>query len=266
MAQSRQSKRKKSSRQKPSTVSRPNPLPAEIDGYKVRQSQRAKRLTIKVSSWGEVEVVVPPGTAASRVTQFLRSREDWIQKTKAKVQTERRAIAHETAVSRPPEIVLRALDETWTVSYTETNAPNVTVEVNFTQHQLSVTGQIDQISLCHELLGRWVRDYARHHLTSWLEQVSKHTRLPFNRVAIRRQKTRWGSCSSQKNINLNDKLLFLPKDLVHYVLVHELCHTIHLNHSPKFWALVEEKEPNYHALDKELRTAWRYVPRWLTES
>lgn len=261
MAKSRQSKQNTSRKTAPS-----QPLPAQINGYKVRQSRRAKRLSIKVSSWGEVEVVVPPDMAASRVTQFLNSREDWIQSTKAKVQAERRAIAHETAVSRPPAIVLRALDETWTVSYKETNAPNVAVDVNCKHHQLSMTGQIDQISLCHQLLGRWVRDYARYHLILWLEKVSKQTQLSYNRVAIRRQKTRWGSCSSKRNINLNDKLLFVPKDLVHYVLVHELCHTIHLNHSPQFWALVQEKEPNYRVLDKELRTAWRYVPRWLTES
>ncbi len=265
MARLRSAKRKRPSKSSSSKSSPPEPLPTEINGYKVRQSRRAKRLSIKVSNWGEVEVVVPPGMAASRVAQFLKSREVWIQSTQAKVQAERRAIAHETAISRPSEIVLRALDEIWAVSYKSSDAQNVAVDVDSAQHRLYVTGQIDQIALCHQLLGRWIRDYAYSHLSPWLEQVSKQTQLPFKRLTVRRQKTRWGSCSSQKNINLNDKLLFVPRDLVHYVLVHELCHTIHLNHSPKFWALVEEKEPNYHLLDKELRTAWRYVPRWLTE-
>jgi len=49
---------------------------------------------------------------------------------------------------------------------------------------------------------------------------------------------------------------------VRYVFIHELCHTIHMNHSPKFWALVAEKEPNYQQIDRELRKAWRYVPAW----
>ncbi len=59
------------------------------------------------------------------------------------------------------------------------------------------------------------------------------------------------------------KLLFLPPELVRYVFVHELCHTVHMNHSREFWRFLAVKEPGYMELDKQLRTAWRLVPAWL---
>jgi predicted metal-dependent hydrolase len=64
-------------------------------------------------------------------------------------------------------------------------------------------------------------------------------------------------------ISLNYKLLFLPPEVVRYVFVHELCHTIHMNHSTAFWNLVAEKEPDYECLDTELQNVWRYVPAWV---
>jgi hypothetical protein len=100
-------------------------------------------------------------------------------------------------------------------------------------------------------------------LIPWLRQTSQEIKLPFNRAAVRGQKTLWASCSSKSNISLNFKLLFLPPHLVRYVFIHELCHTIHLNHSRKFWALVAEKEPNYRQYDAELNKAWVYIPEWL---
>ncbi len=77
--------------------------------------------------------------------------------------------------------------------------------------------------------------------------------LTFNRLSIRNQKSRWGSCSSKKNININYKIIFLTPRQQDYIIVHELCHLQHMNHSPKFWALVEQLIPEYRTLRKELR-------------
>ena len=63
--------------------------------------------------------------------------------------------------------------------------------------------------------------------------------------------------------SLNLKMLFIPEDLIRYALIHELCHTEHLNHSREFWALLKHHEPDYTKKDEKLRSAWLFVPAWL---
>jgi predicted metal-dependent hydrolase len=107
---------------------------------------------------------------------------------------------------------------------------------------------------------------AEAELLPWLRRVSQEVHLPYHQAAVRGQKTIWASCSGKKNISLNYKLLFLPSDLVRYVFIHELCHTVHLNHSAHFWNLVAEKEPDYRLYDTELNKAWCYIPEWVERS
>lgn len=75
----------------------------------------------------------------------------------------------------------------------------------------------------------------------------------YGRVTIRNVKTRWGSCSKKGNLNFNYRIVFLPKELADYLVVHELCHLGEFNHSQKFWDLVAKAQPNYKKLRKELR-------------
>ena len=75
----------------------------------------------------------------------------------------------------------------------------------------------------------------------------------YNRVAIRNQKRRWGSCSSLKNLNFNYKLIFLPYELADYIIVHELCHLQELHHGPAFWQKVETMLPDYKERMSKLR-------------
>lgn len=77
--------------------------------------------------------------------------------------------------------------------------------------------------------------------------------ISHGRVSIRNQQTRWGSCSREKNLSFNYRIVKLPLALADYVIVHELCHCVELNHSAKFWALVRKAIPNYTALRRSLR-------------
>ena len=77
--------------------------------------------------------------------------------------------------------------------------------------------------------------------------------ITYGRVSVRKQKTRWGSCSSKGNISLNFLLVRAPKDVMDYVIIHELCHRRHMNHSSSFWRLVETFDPNYRTHRKWLR-------------
>lgn len=81
---------------------------------------------------------------------------------------------------------------------------------------------------------------------------------------MRWQRSRWGSCSPSGTISLNTQLLFLPAPLAEYVLLHELCHTVNLDHSAAFWARVGMHEPGHRRLKRELRdVGWGHVPAWL---
>lgn len=79
---------------------------------------------------------------------------------------------------------------------------------------------------------------AQDDLFSRLEQFSNRYNLPYRRAAFRCQKTKWGSCSSQNHISLNINIVFLPTHLQDYILLHELCHVRHKNHSKSFWTLL----------------------------
>lgn len=86
-----------------------------------------------------------------------------------------------------------------------------------------------------------------------LAHFNAHYKLEYRCVSIKNAKTRWGSCSSKKNLNFNYKILFLAPEERDYVIVHELCHLQEFNHGPKFWELVEEQVPNWKVLRKSLK-------------
>lgn len=97
------------------------------------------------------------------------------------------------------------------------------------------------------------RERAREFVTRRLNHFNRHYGLAFGRVAIKNQKTQWGSCSSRKNLNFNYRVYFLPPRLADYVVVHELCHLRHFNHSRLFWNLIGETIEDYEGREAELR-------------
>lgn len=86
---------------------------------------------------------------------------------------------------------------------------------------------------------------ARLKITQAVEKINDFYGFKYQRIAIRDTKTRWGSCSAQKNLNFSFKLYFLPEELLEYVVAHELCHLREMNHSRDFWQLVSQTVPDY---------------------
>jgi predicted metal-dependent hydrolase len=96
------------------------------------------------------------------------------------------------------------------------------------------------------------REAARELVEKKLVHWNRYYNFSYNRVSIRNQRSRWGSCSSKGNLNFNYRILFLEEDLQDYLIVHELCHLQEMNHGPKFWRLVEQTIPNARSLQKKM--------------
>jgi len=86
---------------------------------------------------------------------------------------------------------------------------------------------------------------ARSYITNKANEFSRTFDFAFNRIAIKEQRSRWGSCSSLKNLNFNWRLIFAYPEVVDYVIIHELAHTKQMNHSSSFWNLLEDCMPDY---------------------
>lgn len=97
------------------------------------------------------------------------------------------------------------------------------------------------------------KDKAFELVRNKVEYFNQFYKFHYNKINIKNQKTRWGSCSSKKNLNFNYKLIFLSEELQNYLIVHELCHLKEFNHSKKFWDLVRLKIPNLNQISKILR-------------
>jgi hypothetical protein len=229
-----------------------HPRASSSIGYTVRISSRAKRARIEVSPHGEVKVVVPKRFDLNFIPDFVARHQIWLTNTLNKLQRYSSSLE-----AHPNECELRALNEHWSLNYTvHCQAPA------FYADDENKYLDLNSASNVYASLNHWLHQRAQIHLPVMLAQMSDKLQLPFAKVNIKNQKTRWGSCSSKKNINLNRNLLFLPRDVVDYLLVHELCHTVHMNHSPRYWRLVKSYLPDFQAYDSQLRHAMRVVPAW----
>jgi predicted metal-dependent hydrolase len=208
-----------------------------------------------------LEVVIPRGFGRRHIPALLESKRGWIERAAARVQARQRRLEHEPA-GLPERIVLPALAEEWEVDYSGGGAPAGAV-VRERSGRLVVTGDADDFDACRRALCRWLGRRARRTLLPRLAVLSYQNQFPYERATVRQQRTRWGSCSRKKTISLNARLLLLPPAVVDYVLIHELCHTSEMNHSPRFWALVEAHDPEFRAHKKVLRQSAKELPRWL---
>ncbi len=227
-------------------------------GFTVRESGRARRLSIKVYPRGRVEVVVPRRTRAAEVRQFVEANADWIRKTRASFAGDRTP----EPFSLPLHVDLRGIDRRFRVQYRQTRAGT---DVRFRRQRDGVllSGRVDDETRCVAALKRWMTAVARDAYLPRLKDLAVMTGQAFNGLHVRGQRTCWGSRSSTGTISLNYCLLFLDPRHLRYVMIHELCHGRHMNHSRKFWNLVGRHEPDYRRLDRELNNAWQNIPTWV---
>jgi hypothetical protein len=221
------------------------------------ESARARRLSVRVYASGRVEVVRPRGVSERAVRAFVQRHRDWIERRRAAALRERPP----PAAFPPPSIELPAFDETWRLHLAGGRSP-VRV-IARAGGLLEVRGEIESPDRLAHALQRWVMQHVREPLARQLAALSAETGLAFSRLTVRRQRTRWGSCSVRGVISVNACVAFQPPAVVRYLLLHELVHTRHMNHSARFWRAVAEHVPRWRELDRQLLAGWRHVPAWM---
>ena len=169
--------------------------------YKLKLSQRAKRLRLAIYNNGNLVVTAPSHLSLKVVEKFIREKANWI---------------------------IKKLD------YFKNN-PRQVLTKGTRQEYLKYKKQA--LSL----------------VQTRLAYFSKIYNFKFNKLSVRNQSTRWGSCSKQGNLSFNFKIALLPDKLADYIIVHEMCHLKEFNHSKKFWNLVQQIIPDYLKLRRELK-------------
>jgi hypothetical protein len=232
--------------------------PDNMSGFSVRESGRARRLSIKVFPRGRVEVVVPKRTRPADVREFVEAHRDWIDKARASF-----------AAEHPPEpfalpslVQLKGIEQQFLIRYVPEGGAR-TVRYRSKGDAVVLSGDTENESLCVQALKRWLLSLAKREYAPRLRSLSALTGNSYKRLHVRGQRTCWGSHSSNGTISLNYCLMFLDPAHLRYVMIHELCHARHMNHSRRFWGLVGKFEPGYRVLDKDLNSSWKKIPTWV---
>lgn len=222
--------------------------------YQLTISARAKYLNLKINKKG-LQVTAPVGMKEKDINAFIKQKKNWIIKHLSQVASKQQPFVF------PKQLILHAIDKTIKIFY-EFNSEKTASMIMRPDNQFVYFGIRDQniFTICVKEL---LKQIAKAELIPWLYQLSKACHLSIASATIRDATTRWGSCSSRKSISLNSKLLFLPKVFVRYTMIHELCHTKQMNHSEKFWRLVEKYDANFKQHKKIAQLANQYLPDWI---
>jgi predicted metal-dependent hydrolase len=228
---------------------------------RIRLSARARRLSIRVYPDARVEVVVPPRARPREVEQFIAAHREWIDSKRAVALRNR----PEPQPFPPERLELRSSTEFWRLHLAGGQGRLRLVEMpgqGAAERVLRVTGATSNDKL-RAALRTWLLRTAHRVLAPRVAALAAATGVQYSQVSIRRQRSRWGSCSARGTISLNCCLLFQRPEVVDYLIVHELMHVKHMNHSARFWQAVERHCADWRALDRELVQGWRHVPRWV---
>lgn len=206
---------------------------------KIIRSNR-KTLSVSVTALGELIVRAPMRLSEERIFAFLTEKQAWILRQKSKTAG---------AGSRLPTENLDGfrfllLGEEYTVRLYD--GARIVCRAEEKALFLPKTNS-------KERLVKWLKDNARRILTELTESYSARLNAPYRSIAITSAKSRWGSCSGENAIRYTFRLIYAPKAVVEYVVVHELCHVFEKNHSSAFWALVARSIPDWKTRRKWLK-------------
>ena len=204
--------------------------------YTVRRSDRARRVRVTVDPERGVLVTVPRRASQKVAEAAVVELRPWIERRLADVAAQRAAVEARGDT-------LPYLGETLDV-VREPGRKRVHRRGNLL---LVPAGD------AADAIERWYRRMAFDVIEPRLEEATQAIGRPYARLSIRNQRTRWGSCSSTGAMSFNWRLLLAPEEVLDYVIWHEACHLVHMDHSPRFWSLLRRHRPGYEAPRRWLR-------------
>lgn len=207
----------------------------DID-YRVRRSERARRVRITVDQRG-VEVVLPRRAAEREAVAAIRELQPWIQRRVRELEHAREAVA-----ARGDAVPY--LGQLLCVRH----EPGRTRVHRRGSELLAPAGPDREVAL-----ERWYRRAARQEIAPRLERACALAGSSYSKLTIRGQRTRWASCSRTGAMSFNWRLLLAPEAVLDYVVWHEVCHLQVMDHSPRFWSLLERWCPDYREHSRWLR-------------
>jgi predicted metal-dependent hydrolase len=220
--------------------------------YTIRRSDRARRLRIVVAPTG-VEVVLPRRMALRHAEAFVAEKRPWIEKTLRQYRAAEQAL--------PPI----CLDDGGAIPYLGRTLPiRVNVEPERTRPGVARRGRALHVGVItpgedavRDALTRWYRRRARVEISERLDWATLRAGSSYTKLQIRDPSSRWASCSSSGAMSFSWRLLLAPEPVLGYVVEHEVAHLDVLDHSKRFWNLLEKRCPDYREHEQWLR---RYGP------
>jgi predicted metal-dependent hydrolase len=214
--------------------------------YRIRRSQRVSNARIVVKP-GQVEIVAPLQIPEHKLHKFVQAKQEWVTQALKKmaasspqhsgfVPAEYKSGASMAYQGRDyPLAVKPSKLKRVKIEFTDGYTAYVPESMNPDEHNHQI----------REALIRWMKKQTKRLVEQLVYIHAAKTQLTPRTITIKTQKSRWGSCGIHNDININWLLIMAPKEVLEYVVVHELCHIRVKNHSSQFWALVAEHLPDY---------------------
>lgn len=229
-----------------------NQGPIEI-AFRVQRRRGMRHLRVVVDESNQVVLKVPHGVAEHRAVEFLKSQGDWIVKI---MRSAPPAVLLEEYLSDHPR--LSALGRSIAL---ETLSTPDTAYCAWDLEAGTCTIALNNAWSTEPQLVKSLRLFAKAAIPPRVEEIARNYDLKVNRITVRDQRTRWGSCSARRAISLNWRLILLPPDLHDYIILHELAHLTHLNHSKRYWNLLQQYDAESKRHDKEVTYHSRILMR-----
>jgi predicted metal-dependent hydrolase len=208
--------------------------------YQVKVSKRYKRTTLHFSPKGELSIRTPRELNQRRIDEIIRQALPWIEKNKSKHQTVAEPIYDGAEIT-----IFGDIEKVKYIPLTSTKP-----KVEDAGEELQVQAEPGKHA---DVLKEWLRKTSKQGILNRVQEIADQFDFKYNRVSVRDQVTRWGSCSTQKNLNFSWRLALAPLIVMDYVIIHELAHTQQMNHSDKFWNIVAKCMPDYKSHKKWLK-------------